>query len=295
MIVDLLVHSYLTGRSYLLNPSYVDYTRIGRWVRSAPHLHPVYHFTCILEGKGFLETDSGLHRLTPGDVVTINPGEKHIFSAGEESLYYFTFNFHLATMNVLSHLDLTRPIESRDIEPVAATNRIQELLPLRVEAARIQYPRSRWPDAARLIEWYASMPEPKRRARDAGVRFFLDLLGLLCDPQPESPADPFIRKALDYLDAHILETFSLRKMAAEFYLAPAYLCSRFREKTGTALGDTFRKRKIMKACELLSRTEKSITEIAYQLSFSSSQHFSSAFKSAKGKTPREYRQVLEPQ
>jgi AraC-like DNA-binding protein len=44
-----------------------------------------------------------------------------------------------------------------------------------------------------------------------------------------------------------------------------------------------------RAMELLSETSISITEIAMTLGYSSSAHFTRAFKQAMGRTPREFR------
>ncbi|MDE5417624.1 AraC family transcriptional regulator [Labilibaculum sp. DW002] len=62
----------------------------------------------------------------------------------------------------------------------------------------------------------------------------------------------------------------------------------FSEIEGTTIEKYLILQKIEKAKELLFYEELSISEIAYQLNYSSSQHFSKQFKSITGLTPSEF-------
>jgi len=62
----------------------------------------------------------------------------------------------------------------------------------------------------------------------------------------------------------------------------------FSEVEGTTIEKYLILQKVEKAKELLFYEELNISEIAYQLNYSSSQHFSRQFKSITGLTPSEY-------
>jgi AraC family transcriptional regulator len=62
----------------------------------------------------------------------------------------------------------------------------------------------------------------------------------------------------------------------------------FSEIEGTTIEKYLILQKIEKAKELLFYKELNVSEIAYQLNYSSSQHFSRQFKSITGLTPREF-------
>ncbi len=69
----------------------------------------------------------------------------------------------------------------------------------------------------------------------------------------------------------------------------SYLSSLFSSVTGTTIEKYIVKQKIEKAKELLSYDELSLTEISYQLDYSSVQHLSNQFKKVTGLTPSQFK------
>ncbi len=67
-----------------------------------------------------------------------------------------------------------------------------------------------------------------------------------------------------------------------------YLSSFFSEMEGITIEKYLILQKIEKAKELLSYSELNVSEISYQLNYSSSQHFSRQFKSITGMSPSEF-------
>lgn len=67
-----------------------------------------------------------------------------------------------------------------------------------------------------------------------------------------------------------------------------YLSSFFSEMEGITIEKYLILQKIEKVKELLSYSELSISEVSYQLNYSSSQHLSRQFKSITGMTPSEF-------
>lgn len=67
-----------------------------------------------------------------------------------------------------------------------------------------------------------------------------------------------------------------------------YLSSFFSEMEGITIEKYLILQKIEKAKELLSYSEINVSEISYQLNYSSSQHFSRQFKSITGMSPSEF-------
>ena len=67
--------------------------------------------------------------------------------------------------------------------------------------------------------------------------------------------------------------------------------TRFKHEVGVAPGGYIIMRKVEKAKELLGDRDRSITDIAFDLGFSSSQYFATVFKKLIGLTPSEYRKL----
>lgn len=80
------------------------------------------------------------------------------------------------------------------------------------------------------------------------------------------------------------------ELAADMHVSPATFYRLFRQATGTTPADYLNRLRVEKACELLRETDKSITEIAFQVGFGDSNYFSRAFRKIRGQSPRQCRQ-----
>jgi len=82
-----------------------------------------------------------------------------------------------------------------------------------------------------------------------------------------------------------LSTYLSKKLA----LGYASLSATFSEMEGVTIEKYFIQQKIERVKELLTYGEKSLSEIAYLLDYSSVAHLSSQFKKHSGQTPSEYK------
>ena len=83
----------------------------------------------------------------------------------------------------------------------------------------------------------------------------------------------------------------VKYFASQLNLSPNYLSDLLNKYTGRPTQEHIHLQLIHKAKTFLWSTEKSISEIAYQLGFEHPSHFNKLFKSKTGKTPSEYRQL----
>lgn len=93
----------------------------------------------------------------------------------------------------------------------------------------------------------------------------------------------------DYIDSDLSFTISLDDIANRFFLNRSYIISIFSAKYGYTPKQYIIEKKMQSACSMLEENLYSIADIADILNFSSSQHFSAAFKKKYGMTPAEYR------
>ena len=98
-----------------------------------------------------------------------------------------------------------------------------------------------------------------------------------------------IRRSLDFLSAHITENIRLDSLAD----AAGYSLSRFKTKFKETVGITPAEYVTMQKIELAKRRliegNESITELAYNLGYSSSKYFCSVFKKMMNCSPQNYR------
>lgn len=99
-----------------------------------------------------------------------------------------------------------------------------------------------------------------------------------------------IRTCMDLIECHIMEPLSIAWIAGQMNYSAYYLSERFKKETGTSIGDYIKEKKIELAKALLLDMEKSIRDIAEDLSFSTPSRFTATFHKITGMTPGEYRE-----
>ncbi len=129
----------------------------------------------------------------------------------------------------------------------------------------------------------------------ADIYYIISLLhrrGLLAD---ERAAFDFGQLAklvplFEYIDEHYAEELSLEDCAALLCLNKSYLCRLFRTATGTTLWDFINFVRVSKSEELLAG-KMNLSEIAYEVGFSSPSYFHRTFRKYKQMSPSEYRKL----
>lgn len=94
----------------------------------------------------------------------------------------------------------------------------------------------------------------------------------------------------DHLDD---ATFGVEELAREVHLSGRQLARKLKAISKLTANQLIKEVRIDKAKELLLTTDKNITEIAFEVGFSSSQYFATVFKKEVGSTPGEYVQTTQ--
>jgi two-component system, response regulator YesN len=110
----------------------------------------------------------------------------------------------------------------------------------------------------------------------------------------EKRSKSLVRDAMKYVGEHYGEDIGYKDVAKEVFVSPSYFLSLFKRETGRTFVDYLTEVRIERAKILLSTTEKSITEIAYEIGFNNSNYFSSTFKKLAGTTAKEFRANSQP-
>ena len=125
----------------------------------------------------------------------------------------------------------------------------------------------------------------------------IDLLtGLVENARTDCQAAPSasIQAARQLIETRLTERLTLDRLAEAAAMPLPTFKRRFKEQTGMPPYEYLMRRKIGRAAELLRQKHCDITTIAYDLGFSSSQHFSSTFRRWMNLSPREYRRTRQP-
>ncbi len=106
---------------------------------------------------------------------------------------------------------------------------------------------------------------------------------------PESGSNSIVTAATAYLEEHSHEPLQVSDLVRHLGYSRARIFEMFKAGTGMTPNDYLLRCRIRKARELLSKTDKDVTDIALDAGFASSQYFSQVFKKYTGMTPSRYR------
>ena len=97
-----------------------------------------------------------------------------------------------------------------------------------------------------------------------------------------------IRKAQQYITAHIREKLSVPLVARQVDVSPSYLTALFHKNLQISPGEYIRRIKLQESKQMIRENDLNFTEIAAALQYSTVHHFSRQFKEKFGITPTEY-------
>lgn len=101
-----------------------------------------------------------------------------------------------------------------------------------------------------------------------------------------------VRKAKDYINGHFAESISVKDVADAVCISESYFKSIFKKCSGYSYSEYLTNTRIDQAKKLLNTTEKSVTEIAFDVGFQTSNSFSALFKRETGCTPTQFKNHL---
>ena len=102
------------------------------------------------------------------------------------------------------------------------------------------------------------------------------------------PITDTVKRAMDYLEMHYA-TATEREVAEACAVSYSHFSRAFKQVLGKSFSDYMTQIRIREAEKLLIFTDKSVTEIAMEVGFSSSSHFISRFGAYRHVTPRQFR------
>lgn len=251
------------------------------------HCHSEAEFFLLESGTLDFEAESGHYTLQPGDGIFIPPGMLHQAlrtDTGEASCRYFAI--------VFSTEPLARCFPTGSPYFEALTCRRQDcVFPLFAAC----------PEHAQLLSYIRDILR-FREAEPCSCELYLQGLLFVCWQElynlhlskiTASSEDTALRRdllrSLDYLQAHYADPLSLSQLAQSAGYSESYYCRSFRHYTDSTPFEYLNRIRIVKSCELLSSTDKKVTEIASLVGFNNISYFNRMFMKIMGVTPKAYR------
>lgn len=98
-----------------------------------------------------------------------------------------------------------------------------------------------------------------------------------------------LRRARDRMDREYAQPLDIARLARDALMSPGHFSRSFRDAFGQTPHTYLMTRRIERAKALLRRGDLSVTDVCYEVGFSSLGSFSSRFTEVTGVSPREYR------
>jgi|GEM_PF-1525155 len=261
----------------------------GRFSKAQPHMlyrhsHPAAFEICFIRrGTVIWQANNDIFTVDPGEVFITWPGEPH---GGEGNtmhpceLYWIIFRLTPET----GSFGLS-PAETAAFDTALRT----------VSCRKFKVPGKITAHFDRILS-SLSNPTPFTKAVvNASIQLIIcDLLeadAFTCNSKKLTAHSPRIQKIITRLHAGISTGISVETIAKQIGLKSSHFRTIFRQETGFSPVEYLTLLRIQKAKNLLLQTTASVTDIAFDLGFSSSQYFASAFRKITGTTPREFRKL----
>jgi AraC-like DNA-binding protein len=238
----------------------------------APHVHPGEFEICFLErGEQTFRVKGLLHRMRGNDQFFTLPDEVHDTAnlPEERGILYW----------LILKVEPTRKFLGLAEAQAAQLKRELHRMPTRHFRGH--------PDCGRILgEINDLLVEGRtRKTRLTPYRqlrlqsLLLQYLTLTMEASQKGlhgAASPLMQRVLHYIDAHLDEPVSVRELVKVSGLSESRCKSRFKREIGVPPAEFWLRKKIERAIVLLKN--RPVTDVAYDLGFSSSQYFATVFK-----------------
>ena len=99
-----------------------------------------------------------------------------------------------------------------------------------------------------------------------------------------------VRRAIEYVEAHLEDELSAQDVAEQVYLSPFFLQRGFSLTTGLGLGEYVRSRRLYQAALDLRETDERVIDVALRYGYETPESFAKAFSRFHGATPTQARE-----
>lgn len=247
------------------------------------HFHDEIEFLWICESEKDIYINNSQYKLYTGDIIFINECVPHkTHSPKENSTFLLQFNSMLVEEEYLSlkriPFYVKRPVPFLIFRAGTEMNTVFKNCFIRALTEHTQQKKSYALFLKAIIcEIVANLYRYEILADSEALHSFKNIERLL--------------PVLDYVENHFASSITISEMSSLINVESSYFCRLFKKTMGIPFMEYLYLVRFSRAENLLLHTDKNITEIAYEVGFSSPAYFTKSFRKKKGYTPSFYKKL----
>lgn len=266
------------------NDFQVEYFDVNRNFQvEYPHRHDFFEILYITHGSGNHIIDNQEYTIVPNSIFFLTPGQVHTIDVSKDIkgyIFLFTSEFYLLNkQNIHKLLEFPFFYHVDDYSPPLVLNQIDTQL------------------LTDLFQKGATETENYRSDTPEVISAILDLILLFCRRFYPEESSPFktnkgkllVKQFKQLLEGKYSENLSVSEYADLLHVTAGHLTEIVKNITGKSSTELIQEKMMLEIKRLLIYTEKSSTEIAFDLNFKDQSYFTRYFKTREGLTPLEYR------
>ncbi|MEK6796219.1 MAG: AraC family transcriptional regulator [Spirochaetota bacterium] len=241
------------------------------------HSHDFYEIFLVRSGSAMHMLEHGHHRLTAGDIVLINPFERHGFHLNEGPL-------------LITNIMFSGDLFTNALSPLSTP-----LAPFYLSARGHTYARAERTAAIAIVNAMQDEFSAARACyRNAIAGLLMQLLAVIersfsAGRTDRSAVGP-MGAVLAHIDAHFTQNITLRMVADICGLNSTYASEQFKRFTGKPFKQYLIGKRVQYAIHLLETTKENVSRICAKAGFNDIANFERTFKRYAGRPPLSFRQ-----
>lgn len=251
------------------------------------HWHDELELLAIQEGTAHVSVNGGDYTIMPGEGFFINTGALHrVWRKGEETCQLHSVVFHPRLVGG----SVDSILWQKYLEPLLSNPCCVHLSYAEEwEKAALRAIQAAWQLCVSEVEGFEFQVREQ-------LSHLIFLLSKNRPPAERMPPEKTLRDGerikimLQYIQEHYSGVLTLSKIAQSAAISENECLRCFRSMIGSTPIQYIKQVRIQKAAELLTSTDRKISDIAAECGFQEMSYFAKTFRTLKGSTPSAYRQ-----
>jgi AraC-like DNA-binding protein len=257
------------------------------------HVAGRHEFALPVSGRARVITPLGDHVLTPGQLLLIDPAVEHTeMPASPPTTYVMCWCACDSNIALIGHSNFSPPDGFHDGPVVQLSGRTDVQSIVTAVGTELANRAWGWPRAVQGLLHYLSCVLIRRLRRTTSAHVHLSESPAVA---PDRRAWVAVQRAVSFCRVHLAEPLCVEDVATAVGYSPSHLSHLFSSFLGQSLAAHIRGLRLARAQNLLENTDLTVRAISRQVGYSDPAHFTRAFISQYGLSPRACRQRMSGQ